>query len=181
MESNLDYNFRLVRAKNFTNDFTGVIVMFSPKQKQQLSSQPQTFTIIICDFERPNALPFLHREGLNPCIPPAQRTDSTPSCAWFGTSLIGNRALIRTWRALLDSSQRNTGQALLAAENGRTPLCPTSSFFFLSFSCVRKKPWQEKRHSSSWLRSSCLRQGVRWESRDNNLQSVRLRGVTAAE
>ena len=54
-------------------------------------------------------------------------------------------------------------------------------FFFLSCSCVRKKPWQERRHSSSWLSSSCLRQGVSWECRDNNLQRVRRGEVTSAE
>lgn len=42
-----------------------------------------------------NPLPFLHRVGLYPCILQAQRTDSTPSCVWFSSSLIENRAL--TW------------------------------------------------------------------------------------
>lgn len=119
----------LMNAKNLA-----IVRVFHPQSKnQQFSIQPHTFTTIICDFERPNTLPFLHRGGLNPCTPPAQRTDSTPSCAWSGTSLIGNRALIWTLRVLLDSSQKNTGKELLAAENGRTPLCPTSSFFFFLF------------------------------------------------
>lgn len=84
-----------------------------------------------------NPLPFLHREGLYPCIPPAQRIDSTPSCAWFSASLIESRALIWTLRVQLDSSQKDTGKELLSAKNGRTPLCPTSSFFPL----CKKKPW----------------------------------------
>lgn len=112
----------------------------SPEKNEPLSIQPQTFTRIVCDLEKPNTLPFLHRGGLNPCTPPARRIDSTPSCASYVTSLIGNRAWIRTLRAPLDSSPKNTGKARSAAGNGRTPLCPTSSFFFLSFSCVRKKP-----------------------------------------
>lgn len=90
-----------------------------------------------------NPLPFLHRVGLYPCILPAQRIDSTPSCVWFSSSLIESRALTWTSKALLDSSQKDTGKELVSAENGRTPLCPTSSFFFF-FSPWKKKPWWER-------------------------------------
>lgn len=90
-----------------------------------------------------NPLPFLHRVGLYPCILPGQRTDSTPSCVWFLSSLIESRALTWTARALLDSSQKDTGKELVSAENGKTPLCPTSSFLFF-FPRERKKPWWER-------------------------------------
>lgn len=85
-----------------------------------------------------NPLPFLHRVGLYPCILPAQRIDSTPSCVWFSSSLIENRALTWTLWALLDSSQKDTGKELVSEENGKTPLCPTSSFLFF-FSSVKEK------------------------------------------
>lgn len=88
-----------------------------------------------------NPLPFLHRVGLSPCILPAQRTDSTPSCVWFLSSQTESRALTWTSRVQLDSSQKDTGKELLSATNGRTPLCPTSSFFF--FLPCKKKPWWE--------------------------------------
>lgn len=163
------------QLQNFMKSFIGVRLCIFHSQNKQKKKWATLCPNTDIDnnhwkIQETKALPFLHRAGLSPCIPPGQRTDSTPSCAWYGTSQIGNRALIRTLRVLLDSFQKNTGKVLLTAENGRTPLCPTSSFFFFSsFSCVRRKPWQEKRHSSSWLSSSCLRQGVSWKSRDNNL------------
>lgn len=124
-----------------------------------------------------NPLPFLHRVGLSPCILPAQRIDSTPSCVWFSSSQTESRALTWTSRVQLDSSQKDTGKELLSATNGRTPLCPTSSFFS---SRVRKN-LDENGHNSSCLCSSRLRQGVSWESRDNNLWSSWLGEVTTAE
>ena len=133
--------FELWRRLWLTNarNLMTALCFSSPKKKEPFSIQPQTFTRTVCDLEKPNTLPFLHRAGLNPCTPPARRTDSTPSCASCATSLIGNRALIRTLRAPLDSSPKNTGKARSAEENGRTPLCPTSSFFFSFFFLCKKK------------------------------------------
>lgn len=120
-------------------------MLLSLNTNGQLFIQSEVLAVTILNFERPNSLPCLHRGDLSPCILPARRTDSIPSCASFGTSLIENIAWIWTLAIQLDSSQRNKGRDLQAVENGTTLLCPASSFSFFLFAVKEKKNLEKRK------------------------------------